>query len=78
MKCLHPISNSAVLTLLIYFSAKFIEGTVLHLLEEDDCVVGVQYKDKETGDTKVRQFSVTMFVKLWGKSRVGLYIYIHT
>ncbi|NXS35501.1 ERG1 monooxygenase, partial [Pomatostomus ruficeps] len=33
-------------------NAKFIEGTVLQLLEEDDCVVGVQYKDKETGDTK--------------------------
>uniref|UniRef100_A0A8B9EVK7 Squalene monooxygenase n=1 Tax=Amazona collaria TaxID=241587 RepID=A0A8B9EVK7_9PSIT len=33
-------------------NAKFIEGTVVALLEEDDCVVGVQYKDKETGDTK--------------------------
>lgn len=31
------------------------------LLEEDDCIVGVQYKDKETGDTKVRQFSVLIF-----------------
>lgn len=49
---------------------------MLQLLEEDDCVVGVQYKDKETGDTKVRQFSVTIFVKLLRKSRVGLYIYI--
>lgn len=49
---------------------------MLQLLEEDDCVVGVQYKDKETGDTKVRQFSVTMFIKRWRKSRVGLYIYI--
>lgn len=28
------------------FSAKFIEGTVLQLLEEDDAVMGVQYKDK--------------------------------
>ncbi|XP_071594471.1 squalene monooxygenase [Heliangelus exortis] len=33
-------------------NAKFIEGTVLELLEEDDCVLGVRYKDKETGDTK--------------------------
>ncbi|NXU73858.1 ERG1 monooxygenase, partial [Oreotrochilus melanogaster] len=33
-------------------NAKFIEGTVLELLEEDDCVMGVRYKDKETGDTK--------------------------
>lgn len=31
------------------------------LLEEDDCIVGVQYKDKETGDTKVGQFSVLIF-----------------
>jgi len=69
------ILSHAVLTPLFYFSAKFIEGTVLQLLEEDDCVVGVQYKDKETGDTKVRQFSVTIFVELLRKSRVGLYIY---
>lgn len=33
-------------------NAKFIEGTVLQLLEDDDVVVGVQYKDKETGDLK--------------------------
>lgn len=36
------------------FSVKFIEGVVLQLLEEDDAVIGVQYKDKETGDIKVR------------------------
>ena len=36
------------------FSAKFIEGTVLQLLEEEDVVLGVQYRDKETGDIKVR------------------------
>lgn len=52
----------SVLTPLFYSSAKFIEGTVLQLLEEDDCIVGVQYKDKETGDTKVRQLSVLNFV----------------
>ncbi|XP_014709526.1 squalene monooxygenase [Equus asinus] len=33
-------------------NTKFIEGIVLQLLEEDDAVVGVQYKDKETGDIK--------------------------
>ncbi|XP_004607689.1 squalene monooxygenase isoform X2 [Sorex araneus] len=33
-------------------NAKFIEGIVLQLLEEDDVVIGVQYKDKETGDLK--------------------------
>lgn len=27
---------------------------MLQLLEEDDAVMGVQYKDKETGDIKVR------------------------
>lgn len=64
----------SVLNPLFCFSAKFIEGTVVELLEEDDCVVGVQYKDKETGDTKVGQFSVTIFVKLVRKSRVGSYI----
>ncbi|PWA32385.1 hypothetical protein CCH79_00012003 [Gambusia affinis] len=32
--------------------SKFIEGTVSSLLEEDGCVTGVQYKDKETGDIK--------------------------
>lgn len=36
------------------FSTKFIEGIVLQLLEEDDAVMGVQYRDKETGDIKVR------------------------
>lgn len=38
----------------LYFSTKFIEGVALQLLEEDDAVVGVQYRDKETGDIKVR------------------------
>ncbi|XP_074540196.1 squalene monooxygenase [Halichoeres trimaculatus] len=30
----------------------FIEGTVTSLQEEDGCITGLQYKDKETGDTK--------------------------
>uniref|UniRef100_A0A8C3AFI9 Squalene monooxygenase n=1 Tax=Cyclopterus lumpus TaxID=8103 RepID=A0A8C3AFI9_CYCLU len=30
----------------------FIEGTVTSLQEEDGCITGVQYKDKETGDIK--------------------------
>ncbi|XP_041842863.1 squalene monooxygenase [Melanotaenia boesemani] len=30
----------------------FIEGTVTSLQEEDGCVTGVQYKDKESGDIK--------------------------
>ncbi|XP_014912883.1 squalene monooxygenase [Poecilia latipinna] len=33
-------------------NVRFIEGTVSSLLEEDGCVTGVQYKDRETGDIK--------------------------
>ncbi|XP_004634511.1 squalene monooxygenase isoform X1 [Octodon degus] len=33
-------------------NAQFIEGVVLQLLEEEDAVIGVKYKDKETGDVK--------------------------
>lgn len=38
---------------LLSSSTKFIEGTVIQLLEEEECVVGVLYREKETGDTKV-------------------------
>ncbi|XP_063054153.1 squalene monooxygenase [Engraulis encrasicolus] len=35
-------------------SVRFIEGTVTSLEEEEDCVTGVQYRDKETGQiTKI-------------------------
>lgn len=37
-----------------------IEGTVTSLLEEDGCVTGLQYKDKETGDTKEIHASLTV------------------
>ncbi|XP_078396087.1 squalene monooxygenase [Cetorhinus maximus] len=33
-------------------NVRFIEGTVLHLLEENGEVTGVQYKEKESGDIK--------------------------
>ncbi|XP_076136074.1 squalene monooxygenase [Alosa pseudoharengus] len=33
-------------------NVKFIEGTVTSLEEEDGCVTGVQYREKESGDTK--------------------------
>ncbi|XP_075681861.1 squalene monooxygenase [Rhinoderma darwinii] len=33
-------------------NTQFIEGTVLQLIEENDTVLGVQYRDKETGDVK--------------------------
>ena len=35
-------------------SVTFVEGTVSSLQEESGSVMGVQYKDKETGDLKVR------------------------
>ncbi|NWZ22895.1 ERG1 monooxygenase, partial [Asarcornis scutulata] len=54
-------------------NAKFIEGTVLQLLEEDDCVVGVQYKDKETGDTKELHAPLTVVADgLFSKFRKNL------
>uniref|UniRef100_A0A3P8U6D0 Squalene monooxygenase n=1 Tax=Amphiprion percula TaxID=161767 RepID=A0A3P8U6D0_AMPPE len=38
----------------------FIEGTVTSLQEEDGCVTGVQYKDKETGDVKEIHAALTV------------------
>lgn len=38
----------------------FIEGTVSSLLEEDGCVAGLQYKDRETGDTKEIRAALTV------------------
>lgn len=36
---------------------------MLQLLEEDDAVMGVQYKDKETGDIKVRCSRYSLFLR---------------
>lgn len=41
-------------------NVKFIEGTVTSLQEEDGCVTGVQYKDKETGDIKEIHAALTV------------------
>ncbi|XP_053101770.1 squalene monooxygenase isoform X2 [Hemicordylus capensis] len=41
-------------------NTKFVEGTVVRLLEEDDCVVGIVYRDKETGDTKELRAPLTV------------------
>ncbi|XP_044064522.1 squalene monooxygenase [Siniperca chuatsi] len=38
----------------------FIEGTVTSLQEEDGCVTGLQYKDKETGDIKEVHAALTV------------------
>ncbi|XP_045900294.1 squalene monooxygenase [Micropterus dolomieu] len=38
----------------------FIEGTVTSLQEEDGCVTGLQYKDKETGDVKEIHAALTV------------------
>ncbi|XP_030074902.1 squalene monooxygenase [Microcaecilia unicolor] len=51
----------------------FIEGTVLQLIEEDDSVIGVQYKDKETGDIKELHASLTVVADgLFSKFRKNL------
>lgn len=36
-------------------SVTIVEGTVTNLLEEEGCVTGIQYKDKETEEIKVRR-----------------------
>ncbi|XP_074510712.1 squalene monooxygenase [Sebastes fasciatus] len=38
----------------------FVEGTVTSLQEEDGCVTGVQYRDKETGDIKEIHAALTV------------------
>lgn len=54
-------------------NVKFIEGVVLRLLEEDDAVIGVQYKDKETGDTKELHAPLTVVADgLFSKFRKNL------
>ncbi|XP_050001314.1 squalene monooxygenase [Alexandromys fortis] len=54
-------------------NVKFIEGVVLQLLEEDGAVTGVQYKDKETGDTKELHAPLTIVADgLFSKFRKNL------
>ncbi|XP_075405394.1 squalene monooxygenase [Tenrec ecaudatus] len=54
-------------------NAKFIEGVVLQLLEEDDAVTGVQYRDKETGDIKELHAPLTVVADgLFSKFRKNL------
>lgn len=54
-------------------NTKFIEGVVLQLLEEDDAVVGVQYRDKETGDIKELHAPLTVVADgLFSKFRKNL------
>ncbi|XP_061462503.1 squalene monooxygenase-like isoform X3 [Rhineura floridana] len=54
-------------------NTKFIEGTVMQLLEEDECVVGILYKDKETGDTKELRAPLTVVADgLFSKFRKNL------
>ncbi|CAH7113412.1 squalene monooxygenase [Phodopus roborovskii] len=54
-------------------NVKFIEGVVLQLLEEDGAVVGVQYKDKETADTKELRAPLTVVADgLFSKFRKSL------
>ncbi|ELK08554.1 squalene monooxygenase [Pteropus alecto] len=54
-------------------NTKFIEGIVLQLLEEDDAVVGVQYRDRETGDIKELRAPLTVVADgLFSKFRKNL------
>ncbi|XP_054446453.1 squalene monooxygenase [Pteronotus mesoamericanus] len=54
-------------------NTKFIEGIVLQLLEEDDTVVGVQYREKETGDIKELHAPLTVVADgLFSKFRKNL------
>uniref|UniRef100_A0A673ULX9 Squalene monooxygenase n=1 Tax=Suricata suricatta TaxID=37032 RepID=A0A673ULX9_SURSU len=54
-------------------NTKFIEGIVLQLLEEDDAVMGVQYRDKETGDIKELRAPLTVVADgLFSKFRKNL------
>ncbi|XP_006179784.2 squalene monooxygenase [Camelus ferus] len=56
-------------------NTKFIEGIALQLLEEDDAVIGVQYRDKETGDTKELHAPLTVVADgLFSKFRKNLMI----
>ncbi|OCT75038.1 squalene monooxygenase [Xenopus laevis] len=41
-------------------NVRIIEGSVTQLLEENDIVIGVQYRDKETGDTKALHAPLTV------------------
>ncbi|MEE6463145.1 hypothetical protein FKM82_005800 [Ascaphus truei] len=54
-------------------NTKYIEGTVQQLLEEDDTVLGVQYRDKETGDVKELRAPLTVVADgLFSKFRKNL------
>lgn len=54
-------------------NTKFIEGIVLQLLEEDGAVVGVQYRDRETGDIKELRAPLTVVADgLFSKFRKNL------
>ncbi|XP_020820640.1 squalene monooxygenase isoform X2 [Phascolarctos cinereus] len=54
-------------------NTKYIEGVVLKLLEEDDVVMGVQYREKETGNIKELRAPLTVVADgLFSKFRKNL------
>ncbi|KAM8967761.1 squalene monooxygenase [Pelodytes ibericus] len=54
-------------------NTRYIEGTVMQLLEEDSTVLGVQYRDKETGDVKELRAPLTVVADgLFSKFRKDL------
>ncbi|XP_063307141.1 squalene monooxygenase [Pelobates fuscus] len=54
-------------------NTRYIEGTVMQLLEDDNTVLGVQYRDKETGDVKELRAPLTVVADgLFSKFRKDL------
>uniref|UniRef100_A0A8C5PI09 Squalene monooxygenase n=1 Tax=Leptobrachium leishanense TaxID=445787 RepID=A0A8C5PI09_9ANUR len=54
-------------------NTQYIEGTVMQLLEEDNTILGVQYRDKETGDVKELRAPLTVVADgLFSKFRKDL------
>lgn len=58
--CLYMFSVRQSIGLIFHFcSVMLVEGTVTSLLEEDGCVTGVQYREKDAGKIKVHPLSHT-------------------
>lgn len=54
-------------------NTRYIEGTVLQLIEEDNVILGVQYREKETGDVKELHAPLTVVADgLFSKFRKDL------
>lgn len=52
-KTTKTLGNTCLICFIIFISVTYIEGAASKLLEENGVVIGVQYKPKDTEDTKV-------------------------